>query len=137
MKPTVLFLCTHNAGRSQMALGFFNALAREQATAYSGGSEPIDQINPTAVAVMAEKGIDITTQQPKRWTEDMIQAADVVVTMGCGDTCPIRPDNRSRPCVRSATRSRAAYASCCRSSVSKPQFDTRLAVSCSTGLQSR
>lgn len=94
MKPTVLFLCTHNAGRSQMALGFFNALAREQATAYSGGSEPVDQINPTAVAVMAEKGIDITTQQPKRWTEDMIQAADVVVTMGCGDTCPLFPGRR-------------------------------------------
>ena len=94
MKPTVLFLCTHNAGRSQMALGFFNALAREQATAYSGGSEPVDQINPTAVAVMAEKGIDITAQQPKRWTEDMIQAADVVVTMGCGDTCPLFPGRR-------------------------------------------
>jgi arsenate reductase len=94
MKPTVLFLCTHNAGRSQMALGFFNALAREHATAYSGGSEPVDQINPTAVAVMAEKGIDITTQQPKRWTEDMIQAADVVVTMGCGDTCPLFPGRR-------------------------------------------
>ena len=94
MKPTVLFLCTHNAGRSQMALGFFNALAREQATAYSGGSEPADQINPTAVAVMAEKGIDITAQQPKRWTEDMIQAADVVVTMGCGDTCPLFPGRR-------------------------------------------
>jgi arsenate reductase (thioredoxin) len=94
MKPTVLFLCTHNAGRSQMALGFFNALAREQATAYSGGSEPVDKINPTAVAVMAEKGIDITTQQPKRWTEDMIHAADVVVTMGCGDTCPLFPGRR-------------------------------------------
>ena len=94
MKPTVLFLCTHNAGRSQMALGFFNALAREQATAYAGGSEPVDQINPTAVAVMAEKGIDITAQQPKRWTEDMIQAADVVVTMGCGDTCPFIPGRR-------------------------------------------
>ena len=94
MKPTALFLCTHNAGRSQMALGFFNALAREQATAYSGGSEPADQINPTAVAVMAEKGIDITAQQPKRWTEDMIQAADVVVTMGCGDTCPFIPGRR-------------------------------------------
>jgi arsenate reductase (thioredoxin) len=94
MKPTALFLCTHHAGRSQMALGFFNALAREQATAYSGGSEPADQINPTAVAVMAEKGIDITAQQPKRWTEDMIQAADVVVTMGCGDTCPLFPGRR-------------------------------------------
>ena len=94
MKPTVLFLCTHNAGRSQMALGFFNALAREQATAYSGGSEPVDQINPAAVAVMAEKGIDIKAQRPKHWTEDMIQAADVVVTMGCGDTCPFIPGRR-------------------------------------------
>jgi len=94
MKPTVLFLCTHNAGRSQMALGFFNALAREQLRWLRAGSEPVDQINPTAVAVMAEKGIDITTQQPKRWTEDMIQAADVVVTMGCGDTCPLFPGRR-------------------------------------------
>ena len=93
-KPTVLFLCTHNAGRSQMALGFFNALAGGAATAYSGGSEPADQINPSAVAVMAEKGIDIAAQQPMRWTEDMIHAADVVVTMGCGETCPFIPGRR-------------------------------------------
>lgn len=94
IKPTVLFLCTHNAGRSQMALGFFNRLAGDQAIAYSGGSEPADQINPSAVAVMAEKGIDITAQQPKRWTNDMIEAADVVVTMGCGDTCTFIPGRR-------------------------------------------
>lgn len=94
IKPTVLFLCTHNAGRSQMALGFFNRLAGDQAIAYSGGSEPADQINPSAVAVMAEKGIDITAQQPKRWTNDMIEAADVVVTMGCGDTCSFIPGRR-------------------------------------------
>lgn len=93
-KPTVLFLCTHNAGRSQMALGFFNRLAGDQAITYSGGSEPADQINPAAVAVMAEKGIDITSEQPKRWTNDMIEAADVVVTMGCGDTCPFVPGRR-------------------------------------------
>ena len=93
-KPTFLFLCTHNAGRSQMALGFFNALAQGQATGYSGGSEPADQINPAAVAAMAEKGIDLTAQQPKRWTEDMLQTADVVVTMGCGDTCPVIPGRR-------------------------------------------
>jgi arsenate reductase (thioredoxin) len=62
--------------------------------AYSGGSEPADQINPAAVAVMAEKGIDITAERPKRWTDDMVQAADVVVTMGCGDTCPVLPGRR-------------------------------------------
>jgi len=93
-KPTVLFLCTHNAGRSQMALGFFNRLAGDRAVAYSGGSEPADQINPSAVAVMAEKGIDITGELPKRWTDEMVEAADVVVTMGCGDTCPFIPGRR-------------------------------------------
>ena len=93
-KPTVLFLCTHNAGRSQMALGFFNRLAGDQAVAYSGGSEPADEVNPAAVAAMAEKGIDITGEHPKRWTEDMVEAADVVVTMGCGDTCPFIPGRR-------------------------------------------
>jgi protein-tyrosine-phosphatase len=92
--PTVLFLCTHNAGRSQMALGFFNWLAGDQAVAYSGGSEPGDRVNPAAVAVMAEKGIDITAEHPKRWTNDMVEAADVVVTMGCGDTCPFIPGRR-------------------------------------------
>jgi protein-tyrosine-phosphatase len=93
-KPTVLFLCTHNAGRSQMAMGFFAHHAGDQATVYSGGSEPADQVNPAAVAAMAEKGIDITAEQPKRWTHDMLEAADVVVTMGCGDTCPILPGRR-------------------------------------------
>ena len=93
-KSTVLFLCTHNAGRSQMALGFFNSLVQGRATGYSGGSEPADRINPAAIAVMAEKGIDITAAQPKRWTEDMVEAADVVVTMGCGDTCPFIPGRR-------------------------------------------
>ena len=93
-KPTVLFLCTHNAGRSQMALGFFNRMAGDRAVAYSGGSEPADQINPAAVAVMAEKRIDIASEQPKRWTDEIIEAADVVVTMGCGDTCPFIPGRR-------------------------------------------
>jgi protein-tyrosine-phosphatase len=93
-KPAVLFLCTHNAGRSQMALGFFNALAGERAIAYSGGSEPAAQVNPVAVAAMAEKGIDIAGEQPKRWTEAMLESADVVVTMGCGDTCPYVPGTR-------------------------------------------
>ena len=93
-QPTVLFLCTHNAGRSQMALGFFNSLAGDRAVAYSAGSEPADQINSSAVAAMAEKGIDITGQHPRRWTDEIVEAADVVVTMGCGDTCPFIPARR-------------------------------------------
>ena len=93
-KPTVLFLCTHNAGRSQMAMGFFSHLAGDQAAVYSGGSEPADQVNPAATAAMDEKGIDITAEKPKRWTTDMVEAADVVVTMGCGDTCPVLPGRR-------------------------------------------
>jgi arsenate reductase (thioredoxin) len=93
-KPTVLFLCTHNAGRSQMAMGFFSHLAGDQAVAYSGGSAPADQINPAAIQAMAEKGIDMTAEHPKRWTGDMVQAADVVITMGCGDTCPVLPGHR-------------------------------------------
>lgn len=93
-KPAVLFLCIHNAGRSQMAMGFFKHLAGDQATAYSGGSEPANQVNPVAVTAMAEKGIDIATEQPKRWTTHMLEAVDVVVTMGCGDSCPILPGRR-------------------------------------------
>jgi protein-tyrosine-phosphatase len=93
-KPVALFLCIHNAGRSQMALGFFKHLAGDQATAYSGGSEPANQVNPAAIAAMAEKGIDIATERPKRWTSDMLEAVDVVITMGCGDTCPVLPGRR-------------------------------------------
>jgi protein-tyrosine-phosphatase len=93
-KPAVLFLCTHNAGRSQMAMGFFKHLAGDQATVYSGGSEPAGEVNPGAVAAMAEKGIDIAGEQPKHWTTDILEAVDVVVTMGCGDTCPVLPGRR-------------------------------------------
>ncbi len=93
-KPAVLFLCTHNAGRSQMAMGFVKHLAGDRATVYSGGSEPAREVNPAAVAAMAEKGIDIATEQPKRWTTDMLEAVDVVVTMGCGDACPVLPGRR-------------------------------------------
>jgi arsenate reductase len=92
--PTVLFLCVHNAGRSQMALGWFAHLADGRAVAWSGGSEPADQVNPAAVAAMAEIGIDISGEQPKRWTDDIVSTADVVVTMGCGDTCPVFPGVR-------------------------------------------
>jgi arsenate reductase len=92
--PTVLFLCVHNAGRSQMAMGWFNKLAGGRAEALSGGSEPGPSVNPAAVAAMAEVGIDIAREFPKPWTEDGVRAADVVVTMGCGDTCPWFPGTR-------------------------------------------
>src|SRR6478735_7348845 len=94
MKPAVLFLCTHSDGRSQMAMGFFKHLAGDQASVYSGGSQPADEINPAAVAAMAEKGIDITAEQPKQWTTDMLEAVDVVITMGCDDSCPVLPGRR-------------------------------------------
>jgi arsenate reductase (thioredoxin) len=92
--PVVLFLCTHNAGRSQMALGFFNHLAGDRAIAWSGGSDPAATINPSAVAVMRERGIDIAAEYPKPWTDEIVRAADVVVTMGCGDACPVFPGRR-------------------------------------------
>jgi arsenate reductase (thioredoxin) len=92
--PTVLFLCIHNAGRSQMALGWFNHLAGDRAIGLSGGSEPADQVNPSAIAAMAEVGIEITGEYPKPWTDEIVQTADVVVTMGCGDTCPYFPGKR-------------------------------------------
>jgi arsenate reductase (thioredoxin) len=93
-KPAVLFLCTHNAGRSQMALGFFTHHAGDAAVAWSGGSEPGHQINPAAIAVMKERGIDISHEFPKPWTDEIVRAADVVITMGCGDACPIFPGKR-------------------------------------------
>jgi arsenate reductase len=93
-KPAVLFLCTHNAGRSQMAMGFFKHFAGDHASVYSGGSEPAAEVNPAAIAVMAEKGIDIASERPKRWTMDMLEAVDVVITMGCADSCPILPGHR-------------------------------------------
>jgi protein-tyrosine-phosphatase len=93
-KPTVLFLCTHNAGRSQMALGFFTHFAGDAAVAWSGGSEPGNEINTAAIAAMAERDIDISGEYPKPWTEEIVQAADVVITMGCGDACPVFPGRR-------------------------------------------
>jgi protein-tyrosine-phosphatase len=92
--PIVLFLCVHNGGRSQIALGWFNHLAGGRAVAWSGGSAPGAQINPAAVAAMAEVGIDISGEYPKPWTDDIVSAADVVVTMGCGDACPLFPGTR-------------------------------------------
>ena len=92
--PVVLFLCVHNAGRSQMALGWFQRLAGDGAVAWSGGSEPGLEVNRAAVEAMGEVGIDITEEFPKPWTDEIVQAADVVITMGCGDACPISPGKR-------------------------------------------
>jgi protein-tyrosine-phosphatase len=92
--PIVLFLCTHNAGRSQMALGWFTSLAEGRATAWSGGSDPGFELNPVAVEAMREVGIDVSEEYPKPWTDEIVRAADVVVTMGCGDACPIFPGKR-------------------------------------------
>ncbi len=90
-RPTVLFLCIHNAGRSQMALGWFQHLAGDAATAYSGGSEPAATVNAVAADAMAEVGIDITANIPQRWSDAHLAEADVVVTRGCGETCPDVP----------------------------------------------
>lgn len=92
--PVVLFLCVHNGGRSQMALGWFNHMAGGRAVAWSGGSEPGTAVNPAAIAAMAEVRIDIAQEFPKPWTDEIVRAADVVVTMGCGDACPVFPGTR-------------------------------------------
>lgn len=89
--PTVLFLCVHNAGRSQMAAGWLRHLAAESVTVLSGGSAPADGVNPAAVEAMREVGIDLSDAHPKPWTPETLGAADVVVTMGCGDVCPVIP----------------------------------------------
>ena len=93
-EPVVLFLCVHNSGRSQMAAGWLRHLAGDQVVVLSGGSEPAASLNPVAVEVMADEGIDIAGSTPRAWTVDEITAADVVVTMGCGDECPLIPGRR-------------------------------------------
>ena len=90
----VLFLCIHNSDRSQMAAGFMRHLAVGRVTVFSAGSEPANSINPSAVAVMKEVGIDIASAQPQLWTMEMLDAVDVVVTMGCGDACPFLPGKK-------------------------------------------
>ena len=92
--PSVLFVCVHNAGRSQMAAGFLRVLSGGAVEVRSAGSMPADQINPAAVAAMLEVGIDIRAEQPKVLTTEAVKASDVVITMGCGDTCPIFPGKR-------------------------------------------
>ena len=93
-KPTVLFVCVHNAGRSQMAAGYLQHLAGDRVEVLSAGSEPADQVNPVAVEAMREEGIDIAAAQPKVLTAEAVQDSDVVVTMGCGDACPFYPGKR-------------------------------------------
>jgi arsenate reductase len=93
-KPSVLFVCVHNAGRSQMAAGWLTHLAGNRVEVRSAGSIPSEQVNPSAVAAMAEVGIDISAQRPKVLTTDAVEASDVVITMGCGDACPIFPGTR-------------------------------------------
>ena len=93
-KPSVLFVCVHNAGRSQMAAAFLTHLSNGTVDVRSAGSEPANQVNPAAVAAMAEVGIDIAAEQPKILTTEAVKASDVVITMGCGDTCPFYPGKR-------------------------------------------
>ena len=93
-KPSVLFVCVHNAGRSQMAAAFLSHLSDGEVEVRSAGSEPADRVNPAAVAAMAEVGIDITAERPKILTDDAVRESDVVITMGCGDTCPFYPGKR-------------------------------------------
>ncbi|MGD2042723.1 MAG: arsenate reductase ArsC [Acidimicrobiia bacterium] len=94
LNPSVLFLCVHNAGRSQMAAGWMRHLAGGSVDVFSGGSEPAESVNQAAVAAMAEKGIDISDELPQPWADEIVRAADVVVTMGCGDACPVFPGKR-------------------------------------------
>ena len=94
LNPSVMFLCVHNAGRSQMAAGWMRHLAGDDVDVFSGGSEPADSVNEAAVAAMAEVGVDISTEIPQPWADEIVRAADVVVTMGCGDACPVFPGKR-------------------------------------------
>jgi arsenate reductase len=93
-RPSVLFVCVHNAGRSQMAAAFLTSLSGGSVDVRSAGSEPADQVNPAAVEAMAEVGIDIAAEQPKVLTDQAVRVSDVVITMGCGDTCPFYPGKR-------------------------------------------
>jgi protein-tyrosine-phosphatase len=94
LNPSVLFLCVHNAGRSQMAAGWMRHLADDRVEVFSGGSEPAEQVNKVSVEAMTEMGIDISAEIPQPWTDEIVRAADVVVTMGCGDACPVFPGKR-------------------------------------------
>jgi protein-tyrosine-phosphatase len=92
--PSVVFLCVHNAGRSQMAAAWARSLGGDRLEVFSGGSDPASEVNPVAIEAMREVGIDIKGELPNRWSDDVIRAADVIITMGCGDSCPILPGKR-------------------------------------------
>lgn len=92
--PSVVFLCVHNAGRSQMAAALLRERAGDAVRVYSGGSDPAAEVNPVAVEAMRERGIDIESARPARWTDELIREATVVITMGCGDSCPFFPGVR-------------------------------------------
>ena len=94
LNPSILFLCVHNAGRSQMAAGWAKKLGGDRVDVFSGGSEPADQVNQAAVAAMAEVGVNISGEIPQPWADEIVRAADVIVTMGCGDACPLYPGKR-------------------------------------------
>jgi len=94
LNPSVLFLCVHNAGRSQMAAGWMRKLGGDRVDVFSGGSEPAASVNQAAVAAMAEVGVDISAELPQPWSDEIVRAADVIVTMGCGDACPVFPGRR-------------------------------------------
>jgi protein-tyrosine-phosphatase len=94
LSPSVLFLCVHNAGRSQIAAGFMRKIAGDKVDVFSGGSQPADGVNQAVVAAMAEKGIDIGKELPQPWADEVVRAADVIVVMGCGDACPVYPGKR-------------------------------------------
>jgi protein-tyrosine-phosphatase len=94
IRPMVLFLCVHNAGRSQMAAAWLRHLSGDAVEVFSGGSEPASDVNQGVIAAMAEMGIDVSTEFPRPWTDEVVRAADVVVTMGCGDACPVYPGKR-------------------------------------------
>jgi arsenate reductase len=93
-RPSVLFVCVHNAGRSQMAAGFLDRIGEGRVRVHSSGSEPADRLNPVVVEAMAERGIDIASESPRRLSDELVAEADVVVTMGCGDACPVYPGKR-------------------------------------------
>ena len=119
-KPAVLFVCVHNAGRSQMAAGYLTALAEGRIEVRSAGSMPGNQINPVAIQAMAEEGIDISSQTPKILTTESVQASDVVITMGCGDACPIFPGSVTRTGNWKTQRGKALRPSAASATTSAP-----------------
>lgn len=122
--PTVLFVCVHNAGRSQMAAAFLTRIAEGRVEVRSAGSEPADQLNPAVVEAMREVGIDITAERPKLLTTDAVKTSDVVITMGCGDTCPIFPASATRTGNSAIPRAKVSTRCGSSATTSNPAFKT-------------